>query len=360
MTVTEHVLGAAAFRMGYTTGTCAAAAAKAATALLCGGEARPEVEISLPNDERARLSIEAQRCDGTVAFASVRKDAGDDPDVTHRLLVEATVEFADGELVSFRAGPGVGTVTLPGLAVPPMEPAINPEPRRQILRAVREITERGLVVTLGIPGGEAVAERTFNPRLGIVGGLSILGTDGRVRPFSHERLVSALMVSLDVARAAGVVNLVLVPGHLGRRTALAMLHCPRVAVVEVANEFGRVLDGCRSRGFERVLLFGHPGKLAKLIAGELDTHSSRSGSALTVVERVASKIGIPLQPNLPTTEAVFASLNAEDRACLAHRVAFEIRHAVESRFPDFVIAVCLIDWEGNVLGADGDALPWTT
>jgi cobalt-precorrin-5B (C1)-methyltransferase len=318
------------------------------------------VEVSLPNGERVRLSVDAQRFEGTLAVASVRKDAGDDPDATHRLLVEAAVEFAEGDKVSFRAGRGVGTVTLPGLAVPPTEPAINPAPRRQIERAVREITDLGLVVTLSIPGGEAVAERTFNPRLGIVGGLSILGTDGRVRPFSHERLVSALMVSLDVARAAGVIDLVLVPGHLGRRTALATLRCPPVAVVEVANEFGRVLDGCRCRGFERVLLFGHPGKLAKLIVGDLDTHSSRSGSALAVVERIASRLGVSLPPDAPTTEAMFSSWDTATRISVGQHVAGEIRRAIENEYPGMAIAVCLIDWAGNTLGTDGDLAPWTT
>jgi cobalt-precorrin-5B (C1)-methyltransferase len=346
--------------MGFTTGTCAAAAAKAATALLCGSGSCREIEVSLPNDERVHLVVEAQRRDGDAAVAAVRKDAGDDPDVTHRLLVEATVRFVDGDGVQLRAGRGVGTVTLPGLSVPPMEPAINPEPRRQIIRAVREITDRALEVTLAIPGGEAVAERTYNPRLGVVGGLSILGTDGRVRPFSHERLVSALMVSLDVARAAGIVELVLVPGHLGRRTALAKLRCPAVAIVEVANEFGRVLDGCQERGFERVLLFGHPGKLAKLIAGELDTHSSRSGAALAIVRRIAAEIGVVLQPEPLTTEAVFSSLDPAERSRLGSRIAREIRRAVEGHFRGLIVAVCLIDWAGDVLGSEGDAIPWST
>ena len=294
-----------AWRIGYTTGTCAAVAAKAAALALFVGENPACVEVTLPNGERVALPVlEVTRREG-VAVASVRKDAGDDPDVIDRMVVCVTVERGQGTAIEFKAGPGVGTITLPGLAFPPGEPAINPAPRRQIEAALREVTELGLIVTVSIPGGETVAERTYNPRLGVQGGLSILGTDGRVRPFSHERLVSALKLSIDVARENGVRHPVLVPGHQGRRYALASLGCVDTQVIEVANEVGTLLAYCVERGLTRVLLFGHPGKLAKVISGEFDTHSSRSRPATEAVLALAQRMGLSIAAGLPTTEAIF-------------------------------------------------------
>ena len=184
-------------RTGYTTGACATAAAKAAVTLLCGGAAPESVEISLPDGSRVRFPVVSCRFEGGTARASVCKDAGDDPDVTHQATVRVAVAFADGEDVRFVAGEGVGTVTKPGLSVPPGEPAINPAPRRMIRQAIREVTARGVQVTVSIPGGCELATRTFNPRLGIEGGLSIIGTTGIVKPFSAPALTASLACALD-------------------------------------------------------------------------------------------------------------------------------------------------------------------
>ena len=179
-------------RNGYTTGTCAAAAAKAAVKVLCGGAAPETVEVVLADESRAVFSVLFARPSGDGCEAAVRKDAGDDPDVTDKASIIASVTFIDGNEVLFAAGEGVGTVTKPGLSVPPGEPAINPTPRRMIRDAIREVTNRGVKVTISIPGGRELAARTFNPRLGIVGGLSVLGTYGRVRPFSASALRDSL------------------------------------------------------------------------------------------------------------------------------------------------------------------------
>ncbi|HMA92408.1 MAG TPA: cobalt-precorrin-5B (C(1))-methyltransferase CbiD [Polyangiaceae bacterium] len=345
-------------RVGFTTGTCAAAAAKAATMALCTGEHPQRVELVLPNGETVSLPLCEVTSGHSSAQATIRKDAGDDPDVTHGLIVSAQVEFIETPEIQFRAGPGVGTVTLPGLALPPGEPAINPGPRRQIMQAVRAITERGLAITVSIPGGEEVAHRTFNPRLGVEGGLSILGTDGRVRPFSNQRLVAALLLGLDVAQANGITEPVLVPGHIGRKNALAALGCAPVQVIETANAVGPMLEHCIALGMRRVLLFGHPGKLAKLAAGDFDTHSSRSRSALDTVATTSRALGISIDSNLPTTEAVFNRLNDIDRDRLGAAVAGAIRERTTEHFSSLELAVWLTDLAGNRLGTSGDWSAW--
>ena len=213
--------------------------------------------------------------------AAVRKDAGDDPDVTHGLEVRVRLSWDDARLhghATFVAGEGVGTVTKPGLQVPPGEPAINPVPRQMILAAVREITARGVRVEISVPGGREIAAKTFNPRLGIEGGLSILGTTGIVRPYCTRALRDALKCTLDVAAACRVTAPVLVPGNIGARAARRHFSLRDEQVIEVGNEWGFVLDLLSRHAFRAVMLLGHPGKLAKLAAGQWDTHSSRSGS----------------------------------------------------------------------------------
>ena len=188
-------------RSGYTTGTCAAAAAKAAAKVLLGGPAPQAVEVPLPDGTRAVLPALYARRRGGEAEAAVRKDAGGDADATHGSVVTASLTWAQGGDVTFVAGDGVGTVTKPGLSVPPGEPAVNPVPRAMIRAAIREVTELPVRVVLSIPGGKELAQKTFNPRLGVAGGLSILGTTGRVRPYCRTALRDALSCALDVAAA---------------------------------------------------------------------------------------------------------------------------------------------------------------
>src|SRR6266849_1987213 len=196
-------------RRGWTTGTCAAAAAKAAYAALLTGEFPDPVEVTLPRGERPAFSLAVNRTDNDSATAGVVKDAGDDPDVTHGALVLATVRPGKpGSGVVFRAGEGVGTVTRAGLPIPPGEPAINPVPRQMIRQAIAEVAAAAsgagdVEIEIAIPGGEALAARTLNGRLGIVGGLSILGTTGIVVPYSCSAWIYAIHNGIDVARAAG-------------------------------------------------------------------------------------------------------------------------------------------------------------
>lgn len=346
-------------RTGFTTGTCAAAAAKAATILLYGGTAVKKVSVRLPDGTSAELPIEQVCGDPVSASASVRKDAGDDPDVTDGCLVTATVAWTCGEGVSIEAGEGVGTVTKAGLAIPPGEPAINPVPRSMIKSAVQEVTNRGVRVTVSIPGGEDLARKTFNPRLGVVGGLSILGTSGIVRPFSGEALRDALKCSLSVAMACKVTRPVFVPGRIGEKAAGALFRLTPEQLVEVSNEWGYMLDEAAQCDFEALLALGHPGKLAKLPAGDWDTHSSRSSSAVPRVVALAEEALGRSLPESKTVEGLLMELDPDKRGRLSDFLAGQIREAIYLRIGKrFPVAVILVNLAGGVLGMDGDVTPW--
>ncbi len=220
----------------------------------------------------------------------MRKDAGDDPDVTDGLEVRVTLSWDDAAEATFVAGEGVGTVTKPGLQVPPGEPAINPVPRQMILDAIRDVTPRGVRVEISVPGGREIAAKTFNPRLGIVGGLSILGTTGIVRPYCTRALHDALRCTLDVAAACQVTAPVLVPGNVGARAARRHFSLRDEQLIEVGNAWGFIVDLLAQRAFSAVLLAGHPGKLAKLAAGQWDTHSARSSQATLYLGRLCPEV----------------------------------------------------------------------
>jgi cobalt-precorrin-5B (C1)-methyltransferase len=346
-------------RTGFTTGTCAAVAAKTAAMVLCGCTIPPEVEVGLPDGTRVRLPAAWTKGDGTSAEAAVRKDAGDDPDVTDGCTVIASVEWANGGNLTIEAGPGVGTVTKPGLSVPPGEPAINPVPRRMIREAVREVTERALRITISIPGGEELAAKTFNPRLGVEGGLSILGTSGIVRPFSGTALRDALKCALDVASACGVKAPVLVPGRIGEKAARRYFRLAPEQLIEVSNEWGFMLDEAAGHQFEQLLVLGHPGKLAKLPERQWDTHSSRSTSAVPAVTELARGLLGLKPPESLTVEGLFAALDEENRGRLAAELAAKIRQAVDVRIQNRCpTAVVLVNIRSELLGSDGDLSAW--
>ncbi|MEW6356530.1 MAG: cobalt-precorrin-5B (C(1))-methyltransferase CbiD [Planctomycetota bacterium] len=346
-------------RSGFTTGTCAAAAAKAATMLLCGQPAQETIEVALPDGERVRLPILLARRTEDGAEATVRKDAGDDPDVTDGATVVASVRWSDNGDVTFAAGEGVGTVTKPGLSIPPGEPAINPVPRNMIRSAVREVTDRGVKVTISIPDGRELAEKTFNPRLGVEGGLSILGTTGRVRPFSCPALREALRCALDVAVACGIRSPVLVPGHIGERAARRRFLLVPEQVIEVSNEWGFILDQIAGRSLDRLLVLGHPGKLAKLSVGQWDTHSSRSESATPVVAELAGEVLGRSLPESKTTEGLFADLPPGNQRQVADALSEKVRRAVAGRLGNRLdVSVVLVNMKGDLLGSSGDLAPW--
>ncbi|MEF8788457.1 MAG: cobalt-precorrin-5B (C(1))-methyltransferase CbiD [Planctomycetota bacterium] len=348
-------------REGYTTGTCAAAAARAAVLRLCRGEEPGSVEVALPGGETAELPVKSVSAERDTARAAVEKDAGDDPDITDGVQVVVEAEKSGDSKLDFRAGEGVGVVCREGLQVSPGEPAINPVPRRMIADAVRDITEDGLELTVSIPGGEELAQETFNPRVGVEGGLSVLGTTGRVRPFSCPALRQSITCLLDAAEADGHSRPVLVPGHVGSRAAEKHLSAPEAAVIEVSNEWGHALDRAAERSFRGLMVAGHPGKLAKLAAGDWNTHSSRSGSAVPVVRQLAGEAASGAPADCGTTEELFSSLSPADRKTAGNRTAQAVRDVVRERTNRRMeIAVFLTDMQGEVLGSAGDVETWKT
>ena len=348
-----------ALRTGFTTGTCAAAAAKAAALLLAEGRAVQSVEVPLPDGQRIAFSPLYVRATESGAEAAVVKDAGDDPDVTHGSRIVATVRWNGDDAVAFAAGAGVGTVTKAGLAIPPGEPAINPVPRRMIATAVREVTDRGVRVVISIPGGEELARKTFNPRLGVIGGLSILGTTGIVRPFSCSALRESLRYSFAVAAAAGIRAPFLVPGHIGERAAQRHFGVPEERIVEVGNEWGFALDTAAGHPFNALLIVGHPGKLAKLTMGDWDTHSHRSPSALPAVAAMEEKILGRQAEEATTVEGLFAALAPPEKKLLGDALAAAIRDAIDKRTRGrCAIALALIDLKGRIIGSAGEIKSW--
>jgi cobalt-precorrin-5B (C1)-methyltransferase len=346
-------------REGYTTGSCAAAAAKAATLLLCAEKRVDGVDIPLPDRKRLSIPVAGVRKEGVGAVATVRKDAGDDPDVTDKAMISVHVSLRDDGAVRFIAGKGVGTVTKPGLSIPPGEPAINPVPRQMIIEAIREVADCGVDVAVSVENGELLAAKTFNPRLGIEGGISILGTTGIVRPFSLAAIRETVRCSLSVAAAAGVKRPILVPGHIGERAARANFKTLPEQIVEAGNEWGIAMDEAARHPFEALMTLGHPGKLAKLIDDGWDTHSSRSTSAIPTVERFYQELfGAPAEKS-PTVEGIFGALDDQRRLRLAGKIAEAVKTAVETRVEGrFIVAVVMIDLAGRILGRAGETRLW--
>ncbi len=345
---------------GFTTGTCAAAAAKAAVVFMAEGRSLDKVEIALPDGKTVELDIERVEHENGGAAASVRKDAGDDPDVTDGVLVKASVYRRGGEGVAFEAGDGVGTVTKKGLSVPPGEAAINPVPRQMIEKAVREITHEPLTIAVSIDGGAKLAAKTFNPRLGIVGGLSVLGTTGIVRPYSHPAIKESLKCLLDVALATGIESPVFTAGNIGTRAAINYLGIPKERVIEVGNEWGFMIDHAAKRKISGLLALGHPGKLAKLAAGDWDTHSSRSKSAVPYVLDISKKLKIKKTvEDAATVEGIFESLSRDEGKLLASELSKRIYTAISERIENrFEVCVALVNMKGELTGFFGNLKRW--
>jgi cobalt-precorrin-5B (C1)-methyltransferase len=306
------------WKTGITTGACAAAAARAAARALFTGECASAETVVNPAGVEIRVPVAGTRLEDGLAVAWVIKDAGDDPDVTHGLEIVATVRPAP-EGVVIRGGTGVGTVTRPGLSVPVGGSAINPVPRRMIGDALGDFLAfgTGIEVTVSVPRGEEVAGRTANPRLGITGGISILGTSGIVRPMSEEAYRDSLVPQVTVARAAGHRTLVLTPGRMGL-TVAARYGLPATATAEMGNFVGFMLETCVEHGVEGVLLWGHHGKIAKVAAGVFHTHSRVADARLETLAAYAGAAGAPAA----LLGAVLAANTAEEAASLLAGAGF--------------------------------------
>ncbi|TDV07161.1 cobalt-precorrin-5B (C(1))-methyltransferase [Paraburkholderia caballeronis] len=287
---------AAPLRTGYTTGSCATATSLAAARLLLTGATADAAEIVLPKGQRATLRLAFCRPYEHGAEAGTVKDAGDDPDVTHGAVVFARVALNAEPGVRFFAGPGVGTVTRAGLTLPVGEPAINPVPRRMMTDHLVALAEEhgyrgGFDVTIGIEGGETLALKTMNPRLGIVGGLSILGTTGIVRPFSCSAYIASIHQGIDVARANGHTHIAACTGNASEDAMRAHYGLPDIALIEMGDFAGAVLKHLRRAPVERLSVCGGFGKLSKLAAGHLDLHSRNSSIDLPQLASWAAASG---------------------------------------------------------------------
>ncbi len=284
-------------RRGWTTVACATAAAKAAYAALLTGEFPDPVEVILPRGERVAFALAVSRRDGDATTAGVIKDAGDDPDVTHGALVLATVRAGTpGTGVSFRAGEGVGTVTRPGLPIPPGEPAINPVPRQMMRGAIAEIAAAAdgsgdVEIEIAIPGGEALAAKTLNARLGIKGGLSILGTTGIVVPYSCSSWIASIHSGIDVARALGHLHIAGATGATSEAAVRKLHHLPETALIDMGDFVGGMLKYLRRHPVPKVTIGGGVAKMSKLAQGLLDLHSKRGAVDLAWLAGTAAAIG---------------------------------------------------------------------
>ena len=283
-------------RFGYTTGTCAAAAAKGATLLLLTGRAPEAVRIATPKGIELTLPLEEALREGPVARCAVRKFSGDDPDVTDGVLVWAAVRIADLPGIRIDGGQGVGRVTKPGLKVPVGQAAINPGPRAMIEKAVAEALEEtepgiGLQVVISVPEGAALAAKTFNPRLGIEGGISILGTSGIVEPMSEAALIDSIRLEIRQRKALGDDRLILAPGNYGTDFLKNTFGIGEERIVKISNFVGLALDAAAEAGFREVLLAGHMGKLVKLSGGIMNTHSREGDGRAELMAACALRAG---------------------------------------------------------------------
>lgn len=305
----------AELREGYTTGSCAAACAHAAARFLAIGEKLCAVELTLPGGGTRTIEVSFSSCGENWAEFAAIKDAGDDPDATNgmRVLTKLAIHRESEGEISFFAGEGVGTVTKNGLKIPPGQPAINPIPRSMIEREARlYLGKCAIDATVSIPGGKEVAARTFNPRLGIEGGLSVLGTTGIVRPMSSQAIIDTTRAELDVKKAAGYDDIILVFGAMGEE-ALIKRGYDADKMVQMSNFVGEALDYTAKLGFKCILLAGHAGKLIKLSAGIFNTHSAIADARAEIVCAQAAMLGAPQELILelyacPTTDAMAAAL----------------------------------------------------
>lgn len=267
-------------RRGWTTGACATAATKAALLALWGDGFPAQVTVTLPRGETPCFALAHRQAGDGWAEVGITKDAGDDPDVTHGALIIARVRASGGGVV-FRAGDGVGTVTKPGLPIGVGEPAINPVPRQMMSGVVAELaTQFGrsgdVEITISVPGGAEISQKTWNPRLGIAGGLSILGTTGVVRPFSCSAWIASIHRGIDVARASGQRHVAGCTGATSERVVQGLYGLPDHAMLDMGDFAGGLLKYLRKHPVERVTIGGGVGKISKLAQGAVDLHSARS------------------------------------------------------------------------------------
>ncbi|MDB5980680.1 MAG: CbiD protein [Pseudomonas sp.] len=353
----------APLRSGYTTGSCATATCLAAARLLLGGEMNDAVEVVLPKGKRVQMRLEFCRSFEDGAEAGTIKDAGDDPDVTHGALVYSRVRLTTQAGVQFVAGPGVGTVTRPGLVLNVGEPAINPVPRKMITEHLLLLAEEsryagGFEVTVCVEGGEALALKTMNPRLGILGGLSILGTSGIVRPFSCAAYIASIHQGIDVATTNGFMHVAACTGNASEDTMRRVYNLPEIALIEMGDFVGAVLKHLRKVPVEKLSICGGFGKISKLAAGHMDLHSRHSSIDLPQLADWAATIGADAE----LQQAIREANTSQQALAMAAAAGIALGDMVCQHALDFArsvvpaqvqVEVFAIDRQGGIVGRAG-------
>lgn len=353
----------APLRSGLTTGSCATATSLAAARLLLAGEVNDAIEITLPKGKQVQMRLEFCRAVEGGAQAGTIKDAGDDPDVTHGALLYSHVRLIETPGVVFVAGPGVGTVTRPGLVLGVGEPAINPVPRRMMTEHLTQLGaefnyEGGFEVTVCVENGSELALKTMNPRLGILGGLSILGTSGIVRPFSCAAYIASIHQGIDVAKTNGYQHIAACTGNASEDTVRRVYNLPDIALIEMGDFVGAVLKHLRKVPVDKLSLCGGFGKISKLAAGHMDLHSRHSSIDLEQLAQWAGDVGADadLQQKIreANTSQQALAMAAAAGVALGDAVC---RHALDfarSVVPAQVqVEVFAIDRQGGIVGHAG-------
>nr|WP_294438680.1 cobalt-precorrin-5B (C(1))-methyltransferase CbiD [uncultured Blautia sp.] len=286
-------------RFGYTTGSCAAAACKGATEILLGGKLQETVTLMTPKGILLTLELKDIQIETDKVTCAIRKDAGDDPDTTNGILVYATVEKTKEQGITLDGGIGVGRVTKAGLSQKIGEAAINPVPKSMILRAATEIAEKydyegGLKIIIAVPEGVEIGKKTFNPRLGIVGGISILGTSGIVEPMSEAALVQSIRVEMKQHFSQGEEYLLVTPGNYGADYLREHMDLPYEKNIKCSNYVGETIDMAIDMGVKGILFIAHIGKFVKVAAGIMNTHSHSADARMEVLASNAIRAGAPL------------------------------------------------------------------
>ena len=354
------------FEYGYTTGSCAAGAAKGAAYGLLQGTIPDSVELMTPAEVTLNLNLLHRNVGNGFAECAVRKYSGDDPDITNGCEIHVRVERSSGNGIRFIAGDGVGTVTKPGLQVGQGEPAINPVPRSMITNSLKDVLgdHGGIDVSVSVPEGKKLAEKTFNGRLGIVGGISIIGTTGIVRPMSLDSFKVSLLCGLDVAKAEGYESVVLVPGSLGETGFKSHFKIEGDQVIQMSNFVGFMLDETVKRGFKSVIVGGHPGKLAKLIRGDFYTHSSDSKPANDILINLFKKANIDSAvicelEESPTVEGMVEIMRRDNKLDIFNHIADDVQASAYRYVSSKIeIGTVLFDIKKNIIGTSKGFKAW--
>ncbi|MCH9675893.1 MAG: cobalt-precorrin-5B (C(1))-methyltransferase [Gammaproteobacteria bacterium] len=351
-----------ALRRGWTTGACATAATRAAYTALLTGQFPDPVHIELPKGQRPSFALATETLHADYASAGIIKDAGDDPDVTHGALIVSTIRNNIGGGVSFVAGQGVGVVTKAGLPIPAGQAAINPVPRQLMTDTITDLARthghHGEVeITISIPGGQALALKTWNPRLGIVGGLSILGTTGIVVPYSCSAWIHSIHRGIDVARANGVNHVAGCTGSTSEATVRALYDLDEGAMLDMGDFAGGMLKYLRRRPVSKLTIGGGFGKLSKLAQGHLDLHSGRSQVDIQWLIDELLSTGYTNIEHLASTTSANALLEAIGpyASSLANHIANKARGtALATLKNDMAVDVVIIDRAGRIVGRSDD------